>query len=163
MGFENDSDKDSTKTCTKCKVGYEATPENFPSAKRNKDGLSSWCRSCSRAATRKRQAIYSQTPEGKATRKRYCGTINGDLHRKFDNITDRCSKNKSYIRKGIMNLFESVEDLIDYVVDVLQVNPIGLQCHRIDNDGHYEPGNIEFLTKIEHDKIHVEMRKSCAV
>lgn len=67
--------------------------------------------------------------------------------------------NRSYTKKMIFNLFVSPEELIEYVMDKLKVDPRGLHCHRIDNSGHYEKGNIEFLTRVEHDKVHVELRK----
>lgn len=36
-------------------------------------------------------------------------------------------------------------------------DPRGKQCHRPDNDGDYEPGNIEFLDPDEHRRVHEEM------
>lgn len=43
------------KTCTKCGAEYPATREYFPPHKRTRDGLSSWCRPCARACSRRYQ------------------------------------------------------------------------------------------------------------
>ncbi len=72
-------------------------------------------------------------------------------------------RDKCYATKGTKNLFESSDAFINYVVDVMQIDPRGLEIHRIDNGGHYEPGNIEFLTKLEHVNVHVEMRVASEV
>lgn len=34
------------KTCRKCNVEYDATPENFAPQKRNSDNLQTYCRKC---------------------------------------------------------------------------------------------------------------------
>ncbi|KKM75769.1 hypothetical protein LCGC14_1386810 [marine sediment metagenome] len=36
------------KVCTRCKIAYPATVENFPKCGRKKDGLDSWCKLCKR-------------------------------------------------------------------------------------------------------------------
>ncbi len=95
--------------------------------------------------------------------KRYCKdykeTVSGNLHAKFSAMTFRCEHQKSYVNMGIKNEFESAEQLIDYVVNILQVDPRGKHCHRIDNAGHYEPGNIEFLTRAEHSEAHLRLKR----
>ena len=53
------------KVCTKCHVGKE----DFPSAKRKLDGLSSWCKECHRQAKR---SAYQKNPEKyKAAQRKY--------------------------------------------------------------------------------------------
>jgi hypothetical protein len=107
---------------------------------------------------REYQKTYRQSPQYKAYRARVNNTIIGYLRQTFNAISNRCRKRQTYLAKGIQNKFESVDDLYDYVMNVLVIDPRGLTCHRTDNDGHYEPGNIEFLTTEEHSKLHAEMR-----
>lgn len=38
---------------------------------------------------------------------------------------------------------------MNYVVDILKVDPRGFDIDRIDNNGHYEKGNIRFVTHKE--------------
>lgn len=113
-------------------------------------------------ATQKR---YLQTEKGKAAKKRadkkcqkrYQATVNGHLHNTFSRMKRRCynpndSSYKNYGGRGIKVLFKSVNEFIDYVVDVLQQDPRGLTIDRIDSDGHYEPGNIWFCTRSQNSK-----------
>ena len=124
----------SVKKCTKCKKEYPAIAEYFTAEKRNKNKLRSWCRQCCNKAEKERQ-----------------NTINGHLRHIYNNIKTRCGNpivhNYSrYGGRGIKNKFESANEFVDYVVNNLKVNPKGLQIDRIDNNGHYEKGNIRFVT-----------------
>ncbi len=81
----------------------------------------------------------------------YRATIAGYLRTTFSNMDYRCSNPagrnfKYYGGRGIENRFGSLDEFRSYVVDELQVDPRGLQCDRIDNEGHYERGNIRFVT-----------------
>lgn len=142
------------KTCTKCKKEYPATTENFYVDKRHKDGLCSECRTC--------HYKYRRTEKSKEQHQKYhkehYRTIKGYLWRVFNNMKQRCTdprhfNYRRYGGRGIRILFESVEEFIDYVVNDLgydTYNKIkGLQIDRIDNDGHYEKGNIRFVTAKE--------------
>lgn len=157
------------KRCTKCGTEREATPENFSGSTENKDGLSSWCRECQRKLGRE----YYQRNKGRinaancerhqrdgvkrrAKQKLYRDSVIGRLHAIYNNLNYRCRHRKEYIEKGIKNKFESSEQFVHYVVEILKVDPRGLDCHRIDNDGHYEPGNIEFIDHDGHMKLHWE-------
>jgi hypothetical protein len=106
------------------------------------------------------QHEYAKTDKAKASRKAYYNTVNGYLRHLYRAMTTRCKNKARKTYDNIENKFQSAEHLIWYVVEVLKVDPRGLVCHRIDNDGHYEEGNIEFLTPDEHVATHVEMRKN---
>lgn len=56
---------------------------------------------------------------------------------------------KNYGGRGIKVCFKSANEFVDYVINILQVDPRGLQVDRIDNNGNYEPGNIRFVTHLE--------------
>ncbi len=82
--------------------------------------------------------------------KDYYSTIRGYLKHSFGNMKRRCDNPKvhNYSRyggRGIEVRFVSSDELVSHVVDELQVDPRGLQIDRIDNDGHYERGNIRFV------------------
>ena len=134
------------KLCSICNEYLPATSEEFVVDKRNKSGLDSRCRVCRRAEQR---SVYSETS------REY-------LRRLYNNIKQRCKNQRSYIAKGIECKFESVEDFTDYVIYVLQVSPRGLDCHRINDAGHYKRGNIEFITFARHRKIHIKLRKEAS-
>jgi hypothetical protein len=142
------------KTCTRCKTEYEATLENFAPVKSGKYGLDSQCRACKReyyadnkAEMRNQQSEY---------RPKYYASVRGNLREKFRSMNRRCSKHETYLAKGIKNKFKNFEHFRSYVVGVLGVDPRGLICHRIDNDGHYEVGNIAFMTMAEHTRLHAK-------
>lgn len=164
-----------SKVCTKCGDECPVTLEYFPSDKRHNDGLQSRCRKCCRQATRK---YHQQHPEKAEQRRRkyhqrypeyyrkydknYRQTLAGHLRHLFQDIKQRCNNPKRlnyqrYGGHGIKCLFTS-DEFVDYVIDDLGYdtyeNIKGLQAHRINNDGHYEPGNIEFLTDIKHRQAH---------
>lgn len=155
------------KTCSSCKEKYTAKVENFSIDRKRKDGLSSWCRVCSRGAARR----YNSSSKGKlsvaASKSKFNASVKGKLSRTYHNILQRCNatygnvNDRQYNGKGIECKFGSAAELFDYVVNVMEVDPRGKVCHRIDNDGHYERGNIEFLTRAEHVEVHVAMREVC--
>ena len=81
-------------------------------------------------------------------------TLQGYLYCLFSNMRRRCNnpkdkKYKFYGGRGIKVKFASFDDFFDYVVNVLKADPRGLTIDRIDNDGHYEKGNIRFITHRE--------------
>ena len=146
-----------TKICGKCDREHPATLEYFCGDKRNKSGLGNWCRQCCRATMKK----YRQTPAGRLAnrkgRRKYYNTITGYLRNVYHNMKRRCNDSRrcnyaNYGGRGIKNKFKSLDDFRNYVIDKLQVDPRGLQIDRIDNDGHYEKGNIRFVTQIENLK-----------
>lgn len=151
------------KICTKCGTEGDASLEDFPPNSKSKDGLGSWCRVCTRKLDR--DSYSKNRGEKLARKKEYRSTLNGHLRLVYKNMNRRCSdqsdsyKDQSYRNRGIKNLFQSMSEFRNYVVGVLKIDPRGLQIHRIDNDGNYEPGNIEFLTSEEHKIRHKTRRR----
>lgn len=139
------------KHCPKCK--QDKLLSEFSKDRTTKDGLQGWCKSC--------RADYQRTPAGKAAqgraiKKRY-STVRGHLQSIFSGMKQRCTdpENKDYKRygsRGIKVLFTSSEEFIDYVENVLKVDPRGLTIDRIDNSGNYERGNIRFVTNLENQR-----------
>ncbi len=167
-----------SKICSRCKTEFPATTEYFY---KDRDRLRSICKGCHKASVvryklthagklthqryRKknkdkikiRNRSYSQGEQGKAGRRKYCGTINGWLRNTYKHIKERCDSltcesYHNYGGRGIKNKFSSSGEFVDYVMNNLKVDPRNLQIDRIDNDGHYEPGNIRFVTKSENCK-----------
>ena len=112
-----------------------------------------------RKINRKAVRKYKQTEKGRQNhrdrQRRACSTLRGYLRITFYNCRRRCNNPKCkaykyYGGRGIKCLFKSIDDFVDYVTNELSVKTLtqikGLQIDRIDNDGHYEPGNIRFTT-----------------
>jgi hypothetical protein len=65
----------------------------------------------------------------------------------FSNVNSRCNNPRDisykwYGGRGIKCKFKSVDEFVSYVVNNLQID-------RIDNNGHYERGNIRLTTAKE--------------
>ena len=83
--------------------------------------------------------------------KNYRRTIVGHLNKCFHDAKQRCTDPEVdgyeyYGGRGIKCLFKSSNEFINYVINELQIDPRGLQIDRIDTNGHYEKGNIRFVT-----------------
>lgn len=76
---------------------------------------------------------------------------------RYDAMKQRCeNKNdpnyKNYGGRGIQNNFQSREQYISYIIDELGFEGQEyLDIDRIDNDGHYEPGNLRLATRSENN------------
>lgn len=114
-----------------------------------------------------RDKEYRQSDRGKQVLKegqaKYHRGIKGFLHRLFNNINQRCNNPgatgyRYWGGRGIRCLFKSFDEFFYYVTIDLGYDSVeklkGLHIHRIENNGHYEPDNIEFLTSKEHKARH---------
>lgn len=124
-----------TKICSKCGDKYPATLEHFLLYEKMKSKLSSWCKYCHQNYD-KEIAIIKH------------------LRCVFHNMNHRCNNSndigyKYYGGRGIQNKFKLFDNFKNYVINELQIDPRGLDCDRIENNGHYEKGNIRFVTRKE--------------
>jgi len=59
---------------------------------------------------------------------------------------------KDYGGRGIKVKFTSFEDFYNHIINTIKIDPRGLTIDRIDNDGHYEKGNIRFVSRAENNR-----------
>ena len=55
---------------------------------------------------------------------------------------------KNYGQRGVRFNFASVAQAYVWVLENLGLPPKGMELDRIDNNGHYEPGNLRWSTKV---------------
>lgn len=158
------------KICTKC--GKQKLFSEFYKQLSAVNNLCSWCKQCIHI----QQKIYRQSSKGKQVKnklakkyyqahkiecckrnRKYEQTLIGYLRRRFYGIKQRCNNPKSmaykhYGGRGIKCRFKNANDFIDCVINVLKIDPHGLDIDRINNNGHYERGNIRFITHSENLK-----------
>lgn len=126
------------KVCGKC--GIKKKDSEFYERKDKIKGLRSKCKQCFKNGCEE-------------YRKEERKTLSGYLRFTYNNIKHRCDnpKNKAYKYyggRGIKCKFTR-EEFIDYILNKLCVDPRGLDVDRINNNGHYEPGNIRLITHKE--------------
>lgn len=90
-------------------------------------------------------------------RKEYRKTIKGHLWMVWAAMLGRCNnpkhkQYKDYGGRGIQVKFAYFKDFFDNIVKELKVDPRGLTIDRINNDSHYEQGNIRFVTQAENNR-----------
>ena len=141
--------------CTKCKKKYPTTLEYFHCDNQKRSGLRPVCKKCRSRYSKK----YYQENRKNCLKiaKKYHSTINGHLRQIYIAIRHRCNNlnckaYKNYGGRGIQNKFKSFVEFANYITNKLQIDPRKLQIDRIDNDGHYEKGNIRFVTRSENNK-----------
>ena len=131
-----------TKQCARCKETKFCSM--FYKDKRTKDNLFPWCKECKNNSDKK----YTD---------RRLRTVSGYLRHLFHCIRQRCNnpkypKYKYWGGRGIKCKFKNANEFINYVISKLQIDPHGLTIDRINNDKHYEPGNIRFVTIAENNR-----------
>ncbi len=162
-----------TKRCSHC--GKHRLFSKFYVNKRAKNGLSSWCKRCHTTANVKHYNTHKNNPQYQARRKaeydrhyKKCSdTVGNYLCYLFGRMKSRCKSSKNIKRKRFGDIkiecsFKSANKFIDYVVDVLQVDPRGLQIDRIDDLKGFVPGNIRFVTCAESGKGNRKTRRKCS-
>ncbi len=139
------------KICPRCERELPATTEYFHKNRAMKDGLYPQCKRC--------WGEYQQNHKKEAVEnwQKYNNTINGHLRSIFSSMKFRCTNVKAhnykhYGGRGIKVCFVSADEFVTYVINELRVDPRGLTIDRIDNDRHYEPGNIRFITNTKNQK-----------
>jgi len=135
------------KICYKCHT--KKSIYGFYKDRTRKDGHSAECKSCNKI----RKALYWKNKKAKLgptkneKQRKYRETIGGRLAYRFSNIKNRCRNpyNKDYKRyggRGIECKFENADEFIEHILNDLQID-------RINNNGHYEKGNIRLTTAKE--------------
>ena len=158
------------KFCPRCKISKSVV--HFYKSSKTADGRRSWCKLCCNEDNNKREPRYIEhrkqyavTDKGrevrkKATRKFYA-SFRGRLKRVYYDIKQRCNNPnckafKNYGGRGIQNKFKCFDEFYNYIMVELRIisreQICGLQIDRTDNNGHYEPGNIRFVTAKENLK-----------
>lgn len=69
-----------------------------------------------------------------------------------DGAIKRCSPGGAYYERGIQVRFASVIEFVDYLLTLPGCHDVDRWLDRIDNDGHYEPGNLRWATISESQK-----------
>ena len=163
------SDTIQTKRCSKCK-GEPKPITDFSPHKTTKDRYQSRCKQCNihqtqlyrqqhRAEYLQQEKQYRKTHKAQRLQyaKLYYHTIQGHLRTVWRAMLQRCNdpkhrKYKNYGARGIKVEFTCFSDFFNYVVKELKADPRGLTIDRIDNDGHYQRGNIRFVSRAENNR-----------
>jgi len=135
------------------KKGYKQTPEHVTKRVKatshpvSKEGLANI------RATQNTPAIFELMQQ-------YGYSLINKLRSRYHNFNDRCNRPtctsyKRYGGRGIQNLFTSQLDFLNYCINKLHITTFEqiykLEIDRIDNDSHYMPGNIRFVTHQENN------------
>ena len=138
-----------TKYCSHCKQIKSVS--EFSKDRNAKDGLHWRCKGC------RKQYGENHRIENRQYSKQYYQTLRGHLNQVWNAMLRRCNnpkdqEYKNYGSRGIEVKFACFEDFYNYVVKELKVEPRSLTIDRINNDGHYEKGNIRFVTYAENNR-----------
>ena len=116
-------------------------------------------RECKSCALRRRMRTELATPEGRAKLQAMtarAAVINNTRSTEFTRIRKlmtsakkRCKDNPSYAGRGIEFRFASPRIAAEWIVENLGYPEDAQSIDRIDNDGHYEAGNLRWATRTE--------------
>lgn len=122
----------------RCKCGVEKEVNVVMMEK----GRSTQCKSCATTERHhKNGKLIVDTLDKKLLQKRVSSMKN-----RCNNPNDQSYSN--YGGRGIEFRFASIKDGVDYLLATFPMTTyVGYDIDRIDNDGHYEPGNLRFVTR----------------
>ena len=131
------------KKCPACKQNFPADTAFFYKNTANKDGLSQYCKICEAVRSQTCAAVHQKSDRL---------TVEGYLFGVYYDIKQKCCDPDNaafhrYGKKGVRCLFQSADEFADFVINVLEEDPRGFYCDRIDRDNDYEPGNIRFIIR----------------
>jgi hypothetical protein len=145
------------KICSKCATVKSL--DLFYRDVRANDGHASQCKECSNKVVNMWRKNHKEqlTKINRKSTAKWRTTIRGHLWSIFDAMLQRCRNPnainyKNYGGRGIKVNFKNNEQFIKYCLGSLETDPRGLDIDRIDNNGHYEKGNIRFVTRSENNK-----------
>lgn len=125
----------STRWLCRCDCGKTTTPK----AVNLRDGITKSC-----------GCAFTRLTHGKARTR---------IYRVWQNMVRRCNDPKAtgYARYGGRGIEDRYPGFEAFFADMSECPP-GCEIHRLNNDGHYEPGNCVWLPKSEHKRLHATGR-----
>lgn len=110
--------------------------------------------------------LHGQAARCRCTKIKYHHPGARILQSRYVDIWRRCSnlQDANYGGRGIQNKFASAEEFVNYVLRELpHPNYKNVTLDRINNDGHYEPGNLRLATRIQQarnkrNNVHLEYK-----
>lgn len=145
-----------SKRCSRCKQTFPQTTKYFYKDNFTIDGLYFNCKHCRRQISKQYYQSHprkKQQKQMKQYNRQYYATLRGYLRHVWNHMNTRCNnpkhpQYKDWGGRGIQVKFACFEDFFNYVKE-LKAEPRGLTIDRINNDGHYQRGNIRFVSRTE--------------